>query len=214
MGSNPPPPPPAAAAPPAGGALPTLEALRNVTGLGGLDPDEVIGVFESAAAGAGAAAGLALDRDAFDACFRIIAKATDRPPVPGDVLAALFDLFDTDGNGVVDFAELGSGLSVLCGGNRDSKVQAAFDLYDENGDGPSNDSVGGEHFLSGWPLCVFSSLAGNNRILIPRMFLLCVAISSYGRLYFARRDDPVPVLGVQGFVFGGRGHRGEDGRRR
>ena len=39
------------------------------------------------------------------------------------------------GNGVVDFTELASGLSVLCGGSRDDKVRAAFDLYDLNGDG-------------------------------------------------------------------------------
>jgi Ca2+-binding EF-hand superfamily protein len=138
VAANPPPPPPAHAPPArgaAGGSLPTLARMRTVTGLGGLDPDEVIGVFESAAAADADTADGELDRGAFDACFRIIAKATGQPAVPEEVLAALFALFDTDGNGVVDFAELGSGLSVLCGGNRDSKVQAAFDLYDANGDG-------------------------------------------------------------------------------
>ena len=38
----------------------------------------------------------------------------------------LFDLFDTDGNGVVDFSELASGLSVLCGGSRDAKQSGIF----------------------------------------------------------------------------------------
>jgi Ca2+-binding EF-hand superfamily protein len=47
----------------------------------------------------------------------------------------LFDLFDADNNGVVDFCELASALSVLCGGSRDEKVEAAFALYDINGDG-------------------------------------------------------------------------------
>ena len=39
------------------------------------------------------------------------------------------------GNQRVDFAELASGLSVLCGGPRDDKVEAAFALFDINGDG-------------------------------------------------------------------------------
>ena len=51
------------------------------------------------------------------------------------ILDRMFDLFDTDGNGVVDFSELASGLSVLCGGSRDDKAKAAFSLFDYNGDG-------------------------------------------------------------------------------
>ena len=49
--------------------------------------------------------------------------------------ALLHCSFAADGNGVVDFAELVSGLSVLCGGSRDDKVKAAFELYDTRGDG-------------------------------------------------------------------------------
>ena len=47
----------------------------------------------------------------------------------------LFALFDTDGNGYVDFNELASGLSILCGGSSHDKVRAAFNLYDINKDG-------------------------------------------------------------------------------
>ena len=47
----------------------------------------------------------------------------------------LFALFDTDGNGYVDFNELASGLSILCGGTSHDKVRAAFNLYDINKDG-------------------------------------------------------------------------------
>ena len=36
---------------------------------------------------------------------------------------------------MVDYTELTSGLSVLCGGDRDDKVSAAFALFDVNGDG-------------------------------------------------------------------------------
>jgi len=47
----------------------------------------------------------------------------------------LFHIFDIDSSGAVDFSELASGLSVLCGGSRDDKAEAAFALYDYNGDG-------------------------------------------------------------------------------
>ena len=51
------------------------------------------------------------------------------------VLERLFNSFDQDHNGFVDHAELVSGMSILCGGSREEKVKAAFDLYDVNGDG-------------------------------------------------------------------------------
>ena len=38
-------------------------------------------------------------------------------------------------NGVVDFSELASGLSILCGGQSDTRVRSAFALFDFNGDG-------------------------------------------------------------------------------
>ena len=47
----------------------------------------------------------------------------------------LFTSLDVDSNGVVDFAELGAGLSVLCGGSSGDKITAAFKLFDLNGDG-------------------------------------------------------------------------------
>lgn len=61
-------------------------------------------------------------------------EGTDLGHAP-ELLHFLFDLFDTDQNGVVDISELCSGLSVLCGGSREDKIQAAFALFDENGDG-------------------------------------------------------------------------------
>ena len=50
------------------------------------------------------------------------------------MLYRLFDVFD-DGDGVVDRKLFFSGLTVLCDGERDSKIRAAFDLYDEDKDG-------------------------------------------------------------------------------
>lgn len=39
------------------------------------------------------------------------------------------------GEGLVDFAELAAGLTVLCGGSRSSKIDSAFALYDKDSDG-------------------------------------------------------------------------------
>ena len=52
-----------------------------------------------------------------------------------NILVKIFELFDTDMTGRVDFAELSSGISVLCGGSSDDKVRSAFALFDFNGDG-------------------------------------------------------------------------------
>ena len=77
-----------------------------------------------------------LDHDAFSGCFRaLIGRSGESEARTRAIIDRLFSLFDADGNGVVDFTELGSGLSVLCGGPRDDKVQAAFSLFDVNGDG-------------------------------------------------------------------------------
>ena len=47
----------------------------------------------------------------------------------------LFELFDANGDGAVDFVELCTGLTVLCEGTRDEKAASAFRLYDYNNDG-------------------------------------------------------------------------------
>ena len=47
-----------------------------------------------------------------------------------EAMRQLFQLFDADESGTVDFAELVSGLSVLCGNSaKHDKVKAAFQLY-------------------------------------------------------------------------------------
>ncbi|KAI9220459.1 hypothetical protein BC828DRAFT_398151 [Blastocladiella britannica] len=43
--------------------------------------------------------------------------------------------FDADKNGFISFAEMAKGLSVLCKGTLDEKIDAAFKGYDLNGDG-------------------------------------------------------------------------------
>ena len=114
----------------------SLKEVRRLTSLEQYDVEDVFEEFAVAANDDGV-----LDRDAFEGCFEVLidrAGGHDDVNVDPDrlqvILDRMFDLFDTDGNGVVDFSELASGLSVLCGGSRDDKVKAAFSLFDYNGD--------------------------------------------------------------------------------
>ena len=50
-------------------------------------------------------------------------------------MARLFDVFDRNKDGAVDAQEFFCGLSVLCRGDIDTKVQAAFALFDVDGKG-------------------------------------------------------------------------------
>merc|ERR1711871_546591 len=113
----------------------SLKEVRRLTALEQYGVEEVFEVFAVAANKDGV-----LDRASFDECFRtVIAESGGQGEVDSQrttmVLDRLFSIFDSDGNGVVDFSELASGLSVLCGGSRDEKALAAFQLYDYNGDG-------------------------------------------------------------------------------
>jgi Ca2+-binding EF-hand superfamily protein len=110
----------------------TLEEIRSLTGLGEMPVRDVFSVFADAADNEGI-----IDREAFDDCVaRLVGPSSNLGAGAIERMAdELFDIFDTDGNGVVDFTELSSGLSVLCGGDRDDKVMAAFALFDTNGDG-------------------------------------------------------------------------------
>ena len=51
------------------------------------------------------------------------------------VIEQIYDTFDADDNGCVNFSDLTSGLSILCKGDADTKVRSTFKLYDADGDG-------------------------------------------------------------------------------
>lgn len=113
-----------------------LNEVRQLTNLGNLDVVEVFERFAEHADSQGL-----LNHEAFDKCFFEIVGMAAHPRTQIEKLRAkvvadrLFDVFDRDGNGQIDFSELAGGLSVLCKGARDAKVRAAFSLYDFNGDG-------------------------------------------------------------------------------
>mmetsp|Transcript_33248 Transcript_33248/g.60949 ORF Transcript_33248/g.60949 Transcript_33248/m.60949 type:complete len:460 (-) Transcript_33248:2-1381(-) len=51
-----------------------------------------------------------------------------------EVRNSVFNLFDRDGNDAVDMMELICGMSILCGGSEEERIQAIFAVFDENGD--------------------------------------------------------------------------------
>ncbi|KAG0324240.1 hypothetical protein BG004_003515, partial [Podila humilis] len=51
------------------------------------------------------------------------------------ITSRIFHFFDQDDDGIIDFKEMACGLSVLCKGNFDEKIDFAFQGYDLDGDG-------------------------------------------------------------------------------
>ena len=100
--------------------LPSLDELREVSGLSGVRPQQVHDVFKKHAPNG------FITREVFSRCFRELNQTESS----GETMDVLFTLFDVDENGIVDLAELASGISVLCGGTRDEKVKMSFDLFD------------------------------------------------------------------------------------
>lgn len=110
----------------------TLSNVRGMLGLGDASVTDVAARFARATNDDGM-----LTRTAFNRVFESLVPNPSRTQAARlrVVLSHLFSLFDVNGDGMVDFTELSSGLSILCGGNRDDRIRAAFALYDFNGDG-------------------------------------------------------------------------------
>jgi len=51
------------------------------------------------------------------------------PPDTAHVVNRIFDIFDTNGDGAVDWQELFAGISQFLGGDLDSKAAFYFSLY-------------------------------------------------------------------------------------
>lgn len=112
----------------------SLQLVRELTQLERHAPESVFEVFaERCDPNDGT-----LTREAFTECFRSLTQRGEERNTDTrleGIIDRLFDAFDADGNGVVDFCELSSGISILCGGSREEKIRAAFALYDLNQDG-------------------------------------------------------------------------------
>lgn len=76
-----------------------------------------------------------LDFEAFSACYRKVCEEHGKAAPAATVMQEVFNLFDKDGNGKMDMMELCSGLSMMCQGSEDDKIQAVFACFDADGNG-------------------------------------------------------------------------------
>jgi len=72
-----------------------------------------------------------LDRDGFSQIYQQVFSFGD----PGDFADFVFNVFDGDGNGKVDFREFICGLSITSRGSLEEKLEWTFQLYDIDGNG-------------------------------------------------------------------------------
>ena len=116
----------------------SLGQLHQQTNLSAYPPTEVFGRFAEVTG-----ENSHISQADFKDCFGELAVERE-VPLSGDeedqyriALSRLNRVFGVDGNGEIDFTELNSGRSVLCGNMQDEKAAAAFALYNYNGDGMS-----------------------------------------------------------------------------
>ena len=117
-----------------------LVELRRLTNLGGHTVETAFQVFAGAADEYGIISCMLeygiISCTAFNRCFRELADP--RSESDAEALSflptGLYDIFNSDKNGAVDFTELSSNLSVLCGGDLVDKAEAAFKFYEYKGD--------------------------------------------------------------------------------
>jgi Ca2+-binding EF-hand superfamily protein len=108
-----------------------ISEVRRITGLGSFSVQTVFELFARATDEEGM-----ISIDSFELCFDDLVDASGVELTEQDaenmriILTRLYSAFDEHGDGVIDFTELSSGLSVLCAGSRDDKAAAAFALYD------------------------------------------------------------------------------------
>lgn len=109
--------------------LQNLKELRKTSGLKGVPVGEGLSQLKAAAEDG------KLSRARFLETYVQLLEGYQVECPPESVQHAVFDLFDRDDNNVVDMMELICGISLLCSGTEDDKIQAVFQVFDENGDG-------------------------------------------------------------------------------
>jgi Ca2+-binding EF-hand superfamily protein len=111
----------------------SLSELKRLTRLESVSPDKLLHMFAERTNENGV-----IDRENFFECFLELAGddlSKEDSTKLRVVLAGLYDLFDTNDQDGVDFAEIGSGFSILTGGKKDIKAAVAFSLYDVDDNG-------------------------------------------------------------------------------
>ena len=110
-----------------------MQKLKKITGLGDIHVKDALNFFRTKNT-----SGFYTRKQFSETLRDLIAHYTEFHPtveVFNSSVNRLYNSFDKDGNGVVDFSELFCGLSMLCAGNCGDKLKAACDTYDESSDG-------------------------------------------------------------------------------
>jgi len=109
---------------------PILEYIQQNTAFSRIPMNEILAVFRDASKEG------VIDRNTFERCFQKVCKGDGQDQKILKLVAhRVFDVFDRDGNGIVDHSEFVAGLSLLCRASSEDKIQAAFNLFDLDGDG-------------------------------------------------------------------------------
>jgi Ca2+-binding EF-hand superfamily protein len=108
----------------------SLEEIREATNLKSISTGDLLELIGSRSDKYGR-----LTRAAFKEAFTPILHGVSDAQKADAILSRMFDIFDTARDGYVNLSELSCGLSVLCGGAFEEKVETAFQMYDMNGDG-------------------------------------------------------------------------------
>eukprot|EP00931_Biecheleriopsis_adriatica_P122454 TRINITY_DN97440_c0_g1_i1.p1 TRINITY_DN97440_c0_g1~~TRINITY_DN97440_c0_g1_i1.p1 ORF type:complete len:356 (-),score=61.99 TRINITY_DN97440_c0_g1_i1:77-1093(-) len=111
---------------------PELQKVKELCRESGL---EDVPVAEGLATFMQAAGGEQLSKGQFLDSYDSLLQARSSKLPTEDLRERLFNMFDRDGNGVVDLMELVCGVALLCGGSEDEKIEAVFQAFDENNDG-------------------------------------------------------------------------------
>lgn len=109
--------------------LQNLKELRKMSGLKNVPVTDGLRMLKE-----GAIDGKLTRQQFLEAYVNVLHTYGVQPP-PEGIRNAVFDLFDRDDNNIVDMMELICGISLLCAGSEDDKIQAVFQVFDENGDG-------------------------------------------------------------------------------
>mmetsp|Transcript_79446 Transcript_79446/g.210938 ORF Transcript_79446/g.210938 Transcript_79446/m.210938 type:complete len:409 (-) Transcript_79446:85-1311(-) len=111
---------------------PQLKSLKELRRTSGLKDVPVVSGLSSLKSGAEDGK---LTREKFMESYNAILENHGVEAPPDTVRTAVWELFDRDGNEVVDMMELVCGISLLCAGTEEEKIHAVFEVFDENSDG-------------------------------------------------------------------------------
>jgi Ca2+-binding EF-hand superfamily protein len=101
-----------------------LRELRNLSGLGKVPAAVAMPALKNSAVGGFHTV------ESFSVALKNLKLS-----MPEKISREIFNLFDKDGNGKVDFMEIVTGVTVFCSGSEAEKLHSTFCTIDNNGDG-------------------------------------------------------------------------------